>query len=336
MNQWPGSYTGGDNDRGCWQITGSYYQISGIVVRNCTNGSNAAGIRTINSDHVTIRDVLFEHNDAGFSGSGENTLIEFSEFNGNGRVSSPPQHNIYVFGGSFTLRFSYVHDSVGGQNFHIRARTALLESNWFARAANYEGDMMTSPDDAHAMIFRGNVVLGNPNPANGSTVITLYNDDGRGGVSMNLIAAWNTFVVQGGSSTSAVRIVNDSLSSASVVFSNNILVGAEHGVTPDNPGNSNFTISGTSNWLEMGTTADDLTNTLFGSDPGFRDPAALDFTLAAGSSAIDGANGTGLTAPSTEYFRDETVTKMFRARSSAKDLGAFESTTQGTGYGPLR
>jgi len=42
----PGSYGAGDKDRGCWQIIGNYYHLSGIVFSGCHNaGHNSAGIR---------------------------------------------------------------------------------------------------------------------------------------------------------------------------------------------------------------------------------------------------------------------------------------------------
>ena len=35
------------------------------------------------------------------------------------------EDNIYIYGGDFTLRYSYVHDPVQAQNFHIRAQTSV-------------------------------------------------------------------------------------------------------------------------------------------------------------------------------------------------------------------
>jgi len=39
-------------------------------------------------------------------------------------------------------------------------------------------------------------------------------------------------------------------------------------------------------------------------------------------------------APDREYFENEVNPMKFRWRASASDIGAFESTTMGTGYGP--
>jgi len=335
VEDWPGSYTGGDNGRGCWQVTGSHYQISGIVFTNCHSSSgNSAGIRTNASESLTVKDALFKDNNVGFSGAGENTIVEFSEFDGNGRVSSPPQHSTYIYGGSFTLRYSYVHDSVGGQNLHIRARDSVIEYNWIARANNYEIDMMTGNDLAHSMLLRGNVVLGNLNPENGSTLITLYNDSGTAGVSMNLVAVHNTFVVQSSSNPNVVSVRNDTMQSASVVLSNNIVVGTSKAFGIREPGTANWSATGTNNWFETGADVGDLTATVFGADPGFNAAGSMDFTLGAGSTAIGAADvGIG-DAPDQEYFRNEVDAMMFRWRAAIHDIGAFESTTTGGGFGP--
>lgn len=335
VNAWPGSYTGGDNDRGGWMVRGGGYEISGIVFRNSHNaGGNAAGLRTIGSTDVTLRDVLFEGNDVGLSGEGEGTLVEFSEFVGNGQQSNPPQHSIYIYGGSLHLRHNYIHDSAGGQNLHIRARDAVIEYNWIARAQNYEADIMTGDDPEHTMVFRGNVVVGNTNPENGGRVFVLHNDTGAPGISMNIQVLWNTFYLQSGTNPAIVAVSNNTLESASVEISNNIIVGTNRAVSVNDEGLANTTISGTHNWFPTGADIGPLEATVFGDDPGFRDAAALDFRLLESSAAIGAADETVPDGPQREYFESEDNPLMFRWRSTAADLGAFEFNTEGPGYGP--
>src|SRR5262245_8277520 len=79
VGQWPGSYTAGDNHRGAWQINGSGYLLMNLVFRNATNGVNAAGVRIIRGNDIRIRNCLFELNDNGIAGKGENVVIEFCE-----------------------------------------------------------------------------------------------------------------------------------------------------------------------------------------------------------------------------------------------------------------
>ena len=38
--------------------------------------------------------------------------------------------------------------------------------------------------------------------------------------------------------------------------------------------------------------------------------------------------------PVAEYYENETIARMYRARASAKDIGAFEHDTTGSGIGP--
>ena len=64
-------------------------------------------------------------------------------------------------------------------------------------------------------------------------------------------------------------------------------------------------------------------------------PPRYDFTLAAGSACIGAADTTVAgRLPTDEYFENETVTREYRVRASAEDLGAFEHDTTGPGIGP--
>src|ERR1700690_3534175 len=134
----PGSYTAGDRGRGCWQFSGATnVTIESIVFTGCHTASfNSAGIRYYETTTgLLIRDCLFKDNDDGLTGGTQNSeaTVEFSEFDSNGNLnasSGSPTHNIYIYGGKFTLRYSYLHDPIQAQNFHIRATEALIESNW--------------------------------------------------------------------------------------------------------------------------------------------------------------------------------------------------------------
>lgn len=331
----PGSSTRGDRGRGCWQITGAHYQISGLVIRGCsTSSGNAAGIRTIDTEGVIVRDVVFDGNEVGFSGTGEDTLVEHCELTDNGVRSSPPQHSIYIYGGSITFRHNYIHDSAGGQNLHIRARRAVVEYNWIARASNYEADLMTGPDADQELIFRGNVLLTNPSPENSGQVFVLYDDGGGGDVRMTLRLLWNTIIVQGGGDPALVNVRNDTLAAATVELSNNVVVGTTQLVRLRDEGASNWTVTGGSNHLPSGADEAGLTGNVLGDDPGFADAAALDYRPAPGSALLGLADLGVAGAPDREYAEDETVTRRFRFRLAAADVGALESGAPGDAFGP--
>lgn len=335
----PGSYTAGDRGRGCWQLDGAeYITISDIVFTNCRNAArNAAGIRYhAGSKGILIRNSVFRQNDNGLTGGNgaSEATVEHCEFDANGNTSaSSPTHNIYIYGGTFALRYSYVHDPVQGQNFHIRAHASSLDYNWFARAKSYEGDLMSDDDEPEGpstqeMVFRGNVVVqGNPN--NKSQIIVLFNDNELDQLTLKLRMIHNTIVAQYPNSA-VVHLANEDGTTMSAEMSNNVFAGGKP-MEIDQP--SSGTVTGTTNWLVTGTGVGPLTGSVFGAAPPFKDAGAKDFTLAPGSTAIGAASQVS-GAPDREYFQNETVTRKYRVRASAKDIGAFESTTTGDAYGP--
>ena len=345
----PGSYTAGDRGRGCWQLSGATnIQISGLVITGCHNAdANSAGLRYYNaSSGVVLRDIVFRDNDNGLTGgtSDSEVTVEFCEFDRNGTLlapSSAPSHNIYIYGGTFTLRYSYAHDAVQGQNFHIRARQAVLEYNWFARAKSYAGDLMTDDDYGgtgsftQSMTLRGNVIVQGTTQDNPSQIVAAFNDAGAAasaGLTLNVTLLYNTFVGPSGGHAALVHLSNADGTTISAELDDNLVVGAARATLVEQSAAGQVT--GTHNWLATGTDGTDLTASVVGADPMFKNGAGGDFTLAAGSTAIGAAQPTAAGAPDREYYRDEIVARMYRARAAAHDIGAFESTSTGAPVGP--
>jgi hypothetical protein len=339
----PGSYTAGDRGRGGWQISGgSSYHISGIVFANCHNASfQSAGIRYYNgTTGLYVKDCVFRNNDNGITGGTQQSdaTVEFCEFNSNGNVSATaPTHNIYIYGGTFALRYSYVHDSLQGQNFHIRAQNSTLEYNWFARAKSYEGDLMTDDDFSgsgpftQTMLVRGNLFLQSTNPVNHSQVMVIYNDTGLTNENMSMDVINNTFVGYGGNSA-FVHLSNADGTQMSARVSNNLISGTTRPTLIENTATA--TITGQNNWLASGASPGPLSNSVFSASPGFKNIASMDFTLLANSAALGGASQSVPGLPIKEYYRNESIARQYRLRSTVKDIGAFEGTTSGTGIGP--
>jgi MYXO-CTERM domain-containing protein len=344
----PGSYTAGDRGRGCWQLSGATnIHISGLVIAGCHNlGANSAGLRYYNgSTGIVLSDVVFRDNDNGLTGGTQESeiLVQFCEFDSNGTLlasSSAPSHNIYIYGGTFRLLYSYAHDPIQGQNFHIRAQHAQIAYNWFARAKAYQGDLMADDDYdgsgtfTQQLTFLGNVVFQGTTQQNGGQIIAVYNDAGAPGLTLNVTLAYNTFIGPAGGHAALVHLSNADGTPMSAELDDNLIVGAGAAVNVED--SSAGHISGTHNWLTTGTVATGLTGTVFGLNPMFKDAANEDFTLTATSTAIGAASETiGPTLiPVEEYYRNETIARMTRARASAHDIGAFESTTMGDGTGP--
>ena len=341
----PGSYTAGDRGRGGWQFSGAQsYDVSGIVIQHARTASfNSAGIRYYNgTTNLHIKDCVFYQNDNGLTGGIQNSqaTVEFCEFNANGNLnasSSAPTHNIYVYGGILALRYCYVHDSVQGANFHIRCRSSDLQYNWFARANNYEGDLMTDDDFSgtgpftQTMTLLGNVFVQNNLPGNHSQVVALYNDAGLANLTLSLHMLYNTFL--GANTNSAlVHVSNADGTRMTAEISDNIIYGTKTAVLIENA--SNGTVTGQNNWLQTNASSGPLLTSIRSATPGFRNASAKDYTLASGSACIGAASMPVSAVPGREYYKNEGTNRFWRIRNSALDLGAFENTTGGSALGP--
>ncbi len=336
----PGSYTAGDRGRGGWQFSGAQgYDVSGIVIQHARTASfNSAGIRYYNgTTNLHIKDCVFYQNDNGLTGGTQNSqaTVEFCEFNANGNLnasSSSPTHNIYVYGGILALRYCYVHDSLQGANFHIRCRSSDLQYNWFARAKNYEGDLMTDDDFSgtgpftQTMTLLGNVFVQNDLPGNHSQVVALYNDAGLNNLTLSLHMLYNTFV--GVNTNSAlVHVSNADGTHMAAEVSDNIIYGTKTAVLIENA--SNATVTGQNNWLQTNASSGPLVTSIRSATPGFRNAAMKDYTLATGSACIGAASMPVSVVPGEEYYKNEGTNRLWRMRNSALDLGAFRGRHRG-------
>jgi hypothetical protein len=342
----PGSYTAGDRGRGCWQFSGAEnIQVSDIVITGCHNaGFNSAGVRYYEaSKGIKLSNVVFRDNDNGLTGGSQDSeiTVEYCEFDSNGNVNastSAPSHNIYIYGGTFALRYSYAHDPIQGQNFHIRAHDAVIEYNWFARAKSYAGDLMTDDDNdgttaaTQTMTLRGNVIVQGGTQSNTSQIVAVYNDAGAANLTLNVKLLYNTFVGTTGGRAALVHLSNADATTMSAELDDNIISGTSRPTLVEDT--TNGRVTGQNNWLMTGADATGLTGSVTGGDPKFANAAQNDFTLAAGSTAIGAALTSIAGPPDHEYYKDETTTRQYRVRATAKDIGAFESTTQGPGVGP--
>jgi hypothetical protein len=341
----PGSYGAGDRGRGGWQFSGaSNYRLSGLVFRNCrTSSFNSAGIRYYNgSTNIYVKDCLFTYNDDGITGGTQESeiTVEHCEFDSNGNTnasSSSPTHNIYIYGGTYTMRYCYLHDSAQSQNFHVRARQALLEYNWFARAKAYEGDLMTDDDFSgsgpftQTMVLRGNVFVQAAAAANHSQVVAIFNDGGLTNLTLSVRALYNTLIGNGGSAA-FVHVSNADGTQMSAEESNNIIFGTTRPVLIENTNKA--TVFGSNNWMQTNALVAPFAATLQTASPGFRNAAAKDYTLGPGSACINAANPSVFGLPGKEYYLNETTNRMWRPRAAARDMGAFESTSADQPIGP--
>lgn len=340
----PGSYTAGDRGRGGWQFSGAKnYWISGIVFKHCrTSSLNSAGIRYYNgTTNLYVKDCVFTLNDNGITGGTQNSAVtvEFCEFAANGNTNATaPTHNMYIYGGSFTMRYCYVHDPVQAQNFHIRAQSSILEYNWIARAQSYEGDLMTDDDFSgpgpfsQAMTLRGNLFLQSAAPDNHSQEVALFNDNSSvSNLNLSVRVLFNTFVGNGGN-TEFIHLSNADGTRMSLEESDNIIYGTTLPYHVELAAAA--TVSGVNNWLSLSAATAGLSGSVQSANPGFRNAATKDYTLAPASVCIGAASAGVYGLPGKEYYLNELTNRFWRIRAAARDLGAFESTTTSAPVGP--
>ncbi|MBN2714324.1 MAG: hypothetical protein JXX14_00640 [Deltaproteobacteria bacterium] len=335
----PGSYTAGDRGRGCWQVgqDGGHYEISGIVFRNCRD-SASAGFRAVNSGPVKLTDCLFENNTNGLTGASEDFVVEHCEFRNNGKTfeGGNMTHNIYVFGGRFTMRYCYNHDSHEGQLFHIRAAHSVIEYNWLARPSSYVGDIMSCEylcdGAAQHMTLTGNVIV-QGTPENESQLIALYADEDTGVAEMNIKLYYNTIIGtprSSGQTHNLLNLRNDSIDTHATL-ENNIIYNVGSIAELANVNMTNWSVVGQNNWVTAGTDVTYISNSIEGSVSPFTDVANLDFTLSENSTAVGAAESAPAEMPVREYFLNEETICAYRERQTADDLGAFEFGTAGNG-----
>jgi hypothetical protein len=341
-----GSYTAGDRGRGGWQFSGAKnYSLSGVVFKNCRTASfNSAGIRYYNgTTNLYVKDCVFTQNDNGMTGGTQESAatVEFCEFAANGNTNASagaPTHNLYIYGGYFTLRYCYIHDPVQAQNFHIRSRSAVVEYNWVARAQSYEGDLMTDDDFtgpgpfSQSMTLRGNLFLQSAAPNNHGQEVAIFNDNGSiSNLTLSVRAMFNTFIGNGGS-TAFVHLSNADRTRMTLEESDNIIYGTTQPYLVENAAFA--TIAGQNNWLPLTASTAGLTGSVQSASPDFRSVSAKDFTLAPGSACIVAASASVYGLPGREYYRNELTNRFWRIRAAARDIGAFESTTASSPIGP--
>jgi len=175
------------------------------------------------------------------------------------------------------------------------------------------------------------VLVQNRLPGNHSQLIALYNDAGLTNLTLSIRALYNTFV---GADTNAafVHVSNADGTRMTAEISDNIISGTKTAVLIESAAAA--TVTGMNNWLQTNASAGPLTASVRSATPGFRNPAGQDYTLTPASACVGVANATVFGLPGREYFLNEVTRCKWRIRASARDLGAFESTSSSAAIGP--
>lgn len=344
--------SGGNN---AIEAAGDHYVFEGLEV---TNGASRCFYH--HADDVTLRDsivhdcpkqgILGADNDSG------SLLLEYSEVYKCGEGTQ--NHQIYMAsdeaahpGSVFRMQFCFVHDANGGNSVKSRAERNEIYYNWIEGALYHELELI-GPDPsggiAEDLKREDSDVVGNVLRKTMDFSFVRTGGDGTGQTNGRYRFMNNTFIGLAAGST-AFRIFDglDSIEMHDNVFYRS---GGSFSITRTVEAvwaSGSEQIAGQNNWIVTGspTVPSEWTGTINGTDPGFTNAAANDFTPKTGSALID--KGTLTTSgPSGHAFPSPLAKPLFhppkraliavgsaepRPTVGAIDIGAFE---YGTGPAP--
>ena len=290
------------NEQGIWVFSGSNIVVENIEFSGAKAASrNGSGIRFL-GQNLTIRDCVFYDNENGvltWNDPESDVLIERSVFYRNG-YGDGQSHNIYVGQmRSFTLRFSYSHDSRKGHEVKSRARVNRVLYNGLADEDNGDSSYLVNfPEGGEAYVvgnvMRKGTLSDNPNAISYAEELPEIATGQLWVVNNSLLNSYpyGTFVRNAGSRPALVA--------------NNVIAGAPM-----------LVLSGTGR----------ETSNRSGPGPGLTDPVRMDFSLTEASPLIDAGteevSGLGpLPVPEFEYVHP--AGGRPRQRVGPIDIGAQE------------
>jgi hypothetical protein len=289
-------------EQGIWVFRGNDIVVENVEFSGArTRDRNGSGIRFFGRN-LTVRDSVFRHNEDGvltWNDPDSDILIERSVFAHNG-YGDGQSHNIYIGRvRSFTLRFSYSHDSNSGHEVKSRARLNYVLYNRLTDEEDGNSSYLIDlPEGGHAYVV-GNILekgwrAENPNAINFAAEQPDFEQGGLWVINNNF---YNRYL-------DATFVANRS--KAPVVVANNVLAGAR-------------------SFLRSGTGTDH--NNFQQPRQTMVNPASYDFRLLADSPLIDAGNDPGSAGeislwPQFEYVHPAAGRK--RQRVGAIDLGAYE------------
>ncbi len=178
-----------------WVIGGNDYTIENIEFSGCkVPDKNGAGIRA-EGRNLSISHCYFHDNENGILSGADTTSfinIEFSEFAYNG-YGDGYSHNLYI-GNIGYLRFygNYSHHSNIGHLLKSRARTSIIQYNFFTDGDDGKSSMHVDLPNGGFSIIIGNVFYQNQYSENGR--IITYGTEGLSNPAKNLYCLNNSFI----------------------------------------------------------------------------------------------------------------------------------------------
>jgi hypothetical protein len=303
-----------ESGKGTWVINGANFTAENIEFSgSAVPDLNGAGIRSDAPGYLVVRNCYFHDNQNGMLGGGDSLLIEYCTFDHNGIGDPGRTHNMYIWGRSVTVRYTYTHRASIGHNLKTRGQNNYIMYNRIMDEADGTASYSIDIPDCGRSYIVGNVIEQGPNTDN-STVIS-YGAESAGNV-QDLYVVNNTIVNNRTAGGTFIQIRGGTPAR----ITNNIFYG---------PGTAwaGGTVTPSNNYIE----------TSYNNSPKFAAPSSFDFHLTSTSplsivnaGTAPGVSSTGYPlAPAGEYVYD--ALGRPRVTVGATDLGAFEYGSSGGG-----
>ncbi|HUU27835.1 MAG TPA: DNRLRE domain-containing protein [archaeon] len=324
----------GRGDRGLIRITGDYWTIEHLEVRNAhpwaeSPQQNTACIFIHDAKKVTIRDcgVYFGGNGIFATSSTEDLTLEYNEVAYNSFPGSAYKHGHYVSGpGITTVRFCHIHHN-GGANFKSRSEHCVFAYNYVHSPGNYHIDLSAGHwEDQDAVLIGNVVVTDNEHRTNPQFIV--FGENRHGG---SLLLYNNTFInlypqgyafVHMWFPDENAKVLGTTLEAYNNAFLCDSSRGGMRFYRTEKP----VPVLGSNNWITQGVSdiPSTLRGTIQGSDPQLMDLEKGDFRPKPSSPLVDRGSLQAPQFPEYEYIHPRG--KRARTVSGARlDIGAYES-----------
>jgi hypothetical protein len=324
-------------------VHGSHYVFENLEM---TGGSSRCFFH--HADDVTMKNSVVHDCPAqgilgADTGSGSLTLDQVEVYRcGEGTR----KHQIYVATDEemypeavFRMQSCYVHDGNGGNNVKSRAGRNEIYFNWVEGAMYHELELIGSEEFPEGLLREDSDVVGNVLRKTRGSFVVRFGGDGSGETNGRYRFVNNTVIMN--NTTKGVFRLFEGLES--VEMHNNVFSGGSGGSwnlirdTEAKWAKGQPILGGSNNWVPNGkTTPTQWTGTIKGSDPGFVNVSAHDFTPASGSVLRNAGNGSAM-SPAQAPFPDPLTSLAYlpparkieipkmRPNDGHIDIGAIEA-----------
>lgn len=295
-----------EGGKGIWVVYGSNFTAENIEFTGASvPDGNGAGIRNDTSGYLVVRNCYFHDNENGILGGADSMLIENSIFDHNG-LGDGRTHNMYIWGRSVTVRYTYTHRARIGHNIKTRGMNNYILYNRIMDESDGTASYSIDVPDCGRTYIIGNVIEQGPNTDN-STIIA--------------------YGAESALNTQDLYVTNNTIVNNRTAGGNFLSIA---GSTPAKIRNNIFYGPGTP-WSGGSVTAsNNYVSTAYNNAPAFASPSSFDFHLTSSSpssivnaGASPGTSSTGYAlTPVSEYVYD--AQGRTRATSGSLDIGSFE------------